>query len=41
MGNQGKRGGFPGNYQNNNMSHGWMGNQNQGFGSSSRQPYFQ
>ena len=31
IGNQGRQGGFPGNYQNNNMSHGWMGNPNQGF----------
>jgi len=44
MGNQGRQGGFSGNYQNNNMSQGWRGNQNQGFGwkqdvgSSNKQP---
>jgi len=32
MGNQGRQGGFSGNYQNNNMSQGWVRNQNQGFG---------
>jgi len=40
MGNQGRQGGFAGNFQN-NMSQGWWGNQNQGFGASNRQPYFQ
>jgi len=41
MRNQGRQGGFASNFQNNNMSQGWRGNQNQGFGASSRQPYFQ